>query len=163
MHPLQLTRHSRILAAVLLVAILPIEFGGYYLTEIVRGNQEATEFQLAFARAGHAHAGVLVTLGLVGLVLADATRLRGAAGYLARHGVPIAALLMSAGFFLSSSEPGATEPNGLIVLVWLGALSLAIGVLTLTYGLVAAPNGPVHPVPAAASSAAPAGAAADVR
>jgi len=162
-HPLQLTRHSRILAAVLLVAILPIEFGGYYLTEIVRGNQEATEFQLAFARAGHAHAGVLVTLGLVGLVLADATRLRGAAGYLARHGVPIAALLMSAGFFLSSSEPGATEPNGLIVLVWLGALSLAIGVLTLTYGLVAAPNGPVHPVPAAASSAAPAGAAADVR
>lgn len=163
MHPLQLTRHSRILAAVLLVAILPIEFGGYYLTEIVRGNQEATEFQLAFARAGHAHAGVLVTLGLVGLVLADATRLRGAAGYLARHGVPIAALLMSAGFFLSSSEPGATQPNGLIVLVWLGALSLAIGVLTLTYGLVAAPNGPVHPVPAAASSAAPAGAAADVR
>jgi len=162
-HPLQLTRHSRILAAVLLVAILPIEFGGYYLTEIVRGNQEATEFQLAFARAGHAHAGVLVTLGLVGLVLADATRLRGAAGYLARHGVPIAALLMSAGFFLSSSEPGATQPNGLIVLVWLGALSLAIGVLTLTYGLVAAPNGPVHPVPAAASSAAPAGAAADVR
>ena len=141
-HTLQLTRHSRILAAVLLVAILPIEFGGYYLTEVVRGDQQTTEFQLAFARAGHAHAGVLVILGLVGLVLADATRLKGLLGYLARHGVPIAALLMSAGFFLSSSDPGATGPNGMIVLVWIGAVSLAVGVLTLGYGLLTAANEP---------------------
>src|SRR5215204_6490245 len=132
-----MTRHSRILAAV-----LPIEFGGYYLTEVVRGEQQVTEFQLAFARAGHAHAGVLVTLGLVGLVLADATRLTGLLGAVARHGVPIAALLMSAGFFLSSSGPGATGPNGMIVLVWIGGVSLAVGVLTLAYGLVAAPNPP---------------------
>jgi len=143
---MQLTRHSRILAVVLLVAILPIEFGGYYLTEVVRGDQQVTEFQLAFARAGHAHAGVLVILGLVGLVLADATRLTGVLGILARHGVPVGALLVSAGFFLSSSGRGTTEPNGMIVLVWMGAVSLAVGVLTLAYGLLTA--GAARPAPA---------------
>ena len=157
MNTLQLTRHSRILAAVLLVAILPIEFGGYYLTEVVRGEEQVTEFQLAFARAGHAHAGVLVILGLVGLVLADATRLSGLLGYLARHGVPVAALLMTAGFFLSSTGQGATGPNGMIVLVWLGAASLAVGVLTLAYGLLAAPNRPPVTAPEATQTGVDAG------
>jgi hypothetical protein len=148
---LRLSRHSRILAAVLLVAFLAIEYGGYYLVRVVSGQEELTEFQLAFSRAGHAHAGVLVTLGLVGVILADATRMTGFLGYLARHAVPIGALLMSAGFFLSSSDPGATEPNGMIVLVWIGAVSLAIGVITLAIGLFTASDEPAgtEPVPSA--------------
>ena len=150
---LRLTRHSRILAAVLLVAMLPIEYGGDYLTDVVTGQDQATDFQLAFARAGHAHAGVLVLLGLVGLVLADATGLRGVLGYLARHGVPVGALLISAGFFLSATGEGATEPNGMIVLVWIGAVSLAVGVLTLAYGLLAAQRvRPAAAVPAGTST-----------
>lgn len=142
MHTLRLSRHSRILAAVLLFAFLAIEYGGYYLVRVVSGQEELTEFQLAFSRAGHAHAGVLVTLGLVGLILADATRMTGLRGYLARHAVPIGALLMSAGFFMSSADPGATEPNDMIILVWIGAVSLAIGVVTLALGLLTAPNEP---------------------
>jgi hypothetical protein len=140
---LRLSRHSRILAAVLLFAFVTIEYGGYYLVRVVSGQEaELTEFQLAFSRAGHAHAGVLVTLGLVGLILADATGLTGFRGYLARHAVPIGALLMAVGFFLSSSDPGATEPNSLIVLVWIGAVSLAIGVITLAMGLFTATDEP---------------------
>lgn len=139
---LQLSRHSRILAAVLLFAFLAIEYGGYYLVRVVSGQEELTEFQLAFSRAGHAHAGVLVTLGLVGVVLADVTGLTGFRGYVVRHAVPIGALLMSAGFFLSSADPGATEPNGMIVLVWIGAVSLAIGVVTLAVGLLTTPDEP---------------------
>jgi hypothetical protein len=150
---LRLTRHSRILAAILLMAFVPIELGGYYLTEVVRGDEQATEFQLAFSRAGHMHASVLLIFGLVGLVLADATRLRGLPGYLARHGVPVAALLMSAGFFLSSGEQGATEPNDLIVLVWIGAVALAIGVLTLAYGLLTVSTRPPLTEPSAPADA----------
>lgn len=45
--------------------------------------------------------------------------------------MPLAAILMSAGFFLSSMGPGRTEPNALIVVLWLGAASLTVGVLTL--------------------------------
>jgi ribulose 1,5-bisphosphate carboxylase large subunit-like protein len=100
-----MTRHSRILAAVLLVATLLIEFGGYYLMEVLRDDEQVTEFQLTFARAGHAHAGVLAILGLAGLALADAARLSGAA-------------------------------------------SFAAGVVTLVYGLVAAPQLTAGPVEA---------------
>ena len=97
-----------------------------------------TEFQKAFARAGHAHAGVLVTLSLVCLVLADAAALDGVLARAARLGVPVAAVLISAGFFFSSAGRGVTRPNRLIWLVWTGALSLALGVVSLGLGLLAA-------------------------
>lgn len=136
MRTLTLSRTSQRTAGFVLLSILAIEFGGYYLTTVVSGPVELTDFQLAFSRAGHAHAGVLVTLGLIGLVLADATRLTGVLGYAARLGIPLAAILMSAGFFLSSAGQDATGPNQLIILVWIGALSLAAGVVTLGVGLL---------------------------
>lgn len=133
MQTLPLTRRSRIIAGILLLSIVTIEFGGYYLTTIVRGQVELTEFQQAFARAGHAHAGVLVILSLVALLYADAAGLR---GRLVRLAIPIAAILMPLGFFVSSIGDGREQPNGLIVLLWLGALSLAAGVITLGIGLL---------------------------
>jgi hypothetical protein len=65
-----------------------VETGGYYLTTVVRGDGDLTDFQLGFARAGHAHAGVLVILGLVGLLYADAAGLSGRTGYVARLLIP---------------------------------------------------------------------------
>ena len=55
----------------------------------------------------------------------------GVGGWVARLGIPTAAILMPAGFFFSSMGAGRTEPNGLVVLLWLGAASLAAGVITL--------------------------------
>jgi hypothetical protein len=130
------SRESRRIAGLLLISIVAIESGGYYLTRVASGAVELTDFQVAFARAGHAHAGVLVTLSLVAVVLADAAGARGAAGWVARLGIPVAAILMPAGFFLSSTGAGRTEPNGLVMLLWLGALSLAAGALTLGVLLV---------------------------
>jgi hypothetical protein len=54
----------------------------------------------------------------------------------ARSGVAVAAILMPAGFFLSSSGAQRTEPSRLIALVWAGAVCLAAGVLTLGVGLL---------------------------
>ena len=54
----------------------------------------------------------------------------------ARSCVPLAAILMPAGFFLSIVSPSATAPNSLIALTYVGAVVLAIGVLTLGVGLV---------------------------
>ncbi|MGW1676283.1 hypothetical protein [Saccharopolyspora sp. NPDC002376] len=133
-----LSAASQYVAGVVLLTIVTIEFGGWFLTKVVQGRVPMTEFQRNFARAGHAHAGVLVTLGLVCLVLVDATALTGALGWLARLGVPAAAVLMSAGFFLSSLGRDVHRPNRLIALVWLGALSLAGGVVTLGVGLLVA-------------------------
>ncbi|GII29941.1 hypothetical protein [Planotetraspora mira] len=129
---------SRVVAGLLFLTIVTIEFGGWFMTKIVRGDVPMTDFQKSFARAGHAHAGVLVTLGLVCQLLADATTLTGAAGWLARLGVPVAAVLMSGGFFASSAGRGVTGPNRFIAILWLGAASLAAGVITLGVGLLAA-------------------------
>jgi len=127
---------SRIVAGVVLLTVVTIEFGGYFMTKIVRGQVPMTDFQKSFARAGHAHAGVLVTLSLICLVLADATDLTGFWGWVARLGVPLAAILMSGGFFASSAGKGVTQPNQAMVILWAGAACLAAGTLTLGVGLL---------------------------
>jgi hypothetical protein len=133
---LTLSDGSRTTAGVLLLAIVTIEFGGTFLLRVVRGGFPMTPFQQSFARAGHAHAGVLVILALVCQVLVDATTLTGIWQTVARSGVAVAAILMSAGFFLSSIGRDRHSPNRLIALVWLGAASLAAGVVTLGVGLL---------------------------
>ena len=134
-----LSADSRTTAGILLLTIVGIEFGGWFLTRIVRGAVPMTDFQKAFARAGHAHAGVLVSLGLIAQILADSTHLHGVLGQVARLGVPLAAILMSAGFFVSSAGRGEVrQPNALIWLVWIGAAFLAAGVLSLGVGLITA-------------------------
>ena len=79
---------------------------------------------------------MLVTLSLVCAILADAASLTGVQSALARTGIPLAAILMPAGFFLSSAGAGRTEPNRLIYLLYAGALSLALGVISLGIALL---------------------------
>src|ERR687897_379748 len=101
-----LTRESRRIAGILLLSIVAIESGGYYLTRIVSGAVEVTDFQLGFSRAGHAHARVLVTLSLIAIVLADAadTALATGAGSAAGDGSTT-----NAGSATSSGRGGATS------------------------------------------------------
>ncbi|MFN2488721.1 MAG: hypothetical protein ABR529_03060 [Actinomycetota bacterium] len=138
MDALMLSPEARSTAGILLLSIVAIEFGGTYVLRIVRGRELKTPFQQAFARAGHAHAGVLVTLALVCQILADGARMSGLPGTVARSGVPVAAILMSAGFFLSSAGRGATEPNRFILMLYGGAASLGAGAVALGIGLLTA-------------------------
>jgi hypothetical protein len=133
---LDLSSSSRGTAGVLLLTIVFIESGGWYLLRVVTGRMPLTDFQTSFARAGHAHAGVLVILALVGLIYADAADLSGALGFFARNGIWVAAILMPAGFFFSSAGRNVTRPNRLVVLIYAGALSLAAGVVCLGIGLL---------------------------
>lgn len=134
---LPLSDGVRTLAGVVLLSITAVEFGGTFLLRVVRGSVPMTPFQQAFARAGHAHAGVLVTLGLVAAILADATTLDGGWRWLARSGVAVSAILMSAGFFFSSMGRDVHQPNRWIALLWAGAALLAAAVVTLGVGLLA--------------------------
>lgn len=135
---LALSDASRIIAGVVLLTIVTIEFGGTFLLRIAAGKVPLTDFQKAFSRAGHAHAGVLVILSLVTLVLADATGLEGLWGWVGRIAVPAAAVLMSGGFFAAMAGAGRTAPNRFIAIVYAGAASLALGVVTLGIGLLIA-------------------------
>lgn len=139
MQTLTLSDSSQLIAGIVLLTIVTIEFGGLFLLRVAQGGVPMTDFQKSFARAGHAHAGVLVTLSLVCLILADATALEGFFGWIARVGVPFAAILIPAGFFFSSMGRGEiTRPNKLIALIWLGVVSLAAGVVALGIGLLVA-------------------------
>ena len=132
----EFTDAGRILAGIALISLVTIEIGGWFLTRIVRGAVPMTPFQQAFARAGHAHAGVLVTLGLVGVLYADLAGLTGVIGWVGRAGILAAAILMSGGFFASSAGKDRTSPNGAIAMVWVGAVCLGAGALSLGIGVL---------------------------
>ena len=129
---------SRILAGILFLSLVTVETGGLYLVKLWKDAAGATPFQIGFARAGHAHAGVLLVLGLLSQLYVDATDLSGALGWLARSGVPAAAILMPGGFFAASAGKGPTRPNRFIALVYAGALLLAASLTTLGVGLLVA-------------------------
>ena len=133
-----LSDESRVLAGILLLALVTVETGGMYMVTLVRGSAPATPFQLAFARAGHAHAGVLLILALLCQVLADSTAQTGLLDWLSRTGVAVAALLMPGGFFFSSMGAGRERPNGLIARVFAGAAVLAASLVSLGVGLLTA-------------------------
>ena len=106
------------------------------MLRVVTGRERATAFQQSFFRAGHAHAGVLVTLGLVCLLLGEATTLDGFWRWLAQTGVLVAAIVMPAGFFFAAIGSGRESPNRAVVLLPVGAVVLAAGVTTLGIGLL---------------------------
>ena len=133
---MEISEQTRWIAGILLLAVVTIEAGGLYMLRLVRGKAPATPFEVTFARAGHAHAGVLVILSLVVQLYADAATPGGVVGFVARNGVPFAAIFMPAGFFLSSMGAGRTAPNRLILLLYAGAISLAFGVVALGLSLL---------------------------
>ena len=133
-----LSDESRVLAGILLLSLVTVETGGLYLLKIVRGKAPVTTFQEKFARAGHAHAAVLLVLALVCQLLADSTSQTGLVDWLSRSGAAASALLMPGGFFFSSMGAGRTAPNRLIALVLAGAALLAVSLTSLGLGLLTA-------------------------
>src|SRR6202035_1786775 len=106
-----------------------IQYGGYFLlTSLVNRGSGYMENPLRqnFFRAGHAHAGVIVILSLVCQLLADAAVLRSPLIWFVRIGVPLSAILISAGFFFSMLPPTATQPDGAISLISVGSAILAV-------------------------------------
>jgi hypothetical protein len=129
---------TAVLIGILLLALVTVESGGVFLTRVVRGAVPANALQTGFFRAGHAHAAVLLVLSIAILGVIDNAELPPVLDVLARDGVPIAAILMPAGFFLSVLGRDPQKPNRLIVLLWIGAVSLTVGLLSAGIGLLIA-------------------------
>lgn len=125
-------------AGILLLSIVAIEWGGTYLLRVARGRMAVTDFQRTFHRAGHAHAGVLVVLALIALLYVDVAAIGAPWSRIASAAIPMSALMIPAGFFLSSLGKGVTSANRLVVLIHAGAAVLAAGVASLGIGLLAA-------------------------
>jgi hypothetical protein len=128
-------------AGVILVVFPTVVFGGasilwHWITRQTSYYENPMRQRLW--RAGHAHAGVLLVLSLVALMLVDDADLSSAWKQVVRTTIPAAAILLPVAYFLSIAKPDAERPNRLINLAYVGALSLAIGTLTLGVGLLRA-------------------------
>jgi hypothetical protein len=132
---------SQIMAGILLITVLAVEFGGLsllaMLTRRIPGYLDNPLRQNMF-RAGHAHAGGWVVFALVALLWVDQTDFGEPLKWVVRLAFAVAPILMPLGFFLSVTRPDAERPNGVITLVYAGGLALAIGALTLGVGLLTA-------------------------
>jgi hypothetical protein len=127
------------MAGVILITVPTIQYGGYFLLTSLMNRESGymdNALRQNFFRAGHAHAGVIVILALVCQLLADQAVLPSSLTWLARIGVPLAAILISAGFFFSVLPPRASQAGGAVNLIYLGAIILAASVLTLGVGLL---------------------------
>lgn len=136
-----MTREAKLMSGITLVIVPTIQYGGYFLlTSLINKNSGYMENPLRqnFFRAGHAHAGVIVILSLICQLLADSATLPISLLWFVRVGVPFAAVLISAGFFFSVVPPSATQPSGAVSLIYLGAIVLALAVVSLGIGLLKA-------------------------
>ena len=122
---------------IIVLVYLTIAFGGTFLLRVFSGGFPANDLQKSFFRAGHAHAGVLVTLGLVIRLLLTDPRVPDWSRTLGDF-VLWSAILMSAGFFLSAIGRDPQKPNGFIAVLWLGVASLALGLVGAGVGLIVA-------------------------
>lgn len=127
----------QIVAGIVLLTVVGVAYGGTFLLRVVRRQVPANALQMSFFRAGHAHAGVLIVLGLVVMLLTqdnDVTQPWSSLSF----GVLAAAAVMPAGFFLSVIGRDPQRPNKLVVLLWAGAALLTIGLVAAGIGLLGA-------------------------
>ena len=137
-----MTREAKLMSGITLIIVPTIQYGGYFLLTSLMMNKSSgymvNPLRQNFFCAGHAHAGVIVLLSLVCQMLADSATLPISLLWFVRIAVPFAAVLISAGFFFSVLPPTATQTNGAVSLIYLGAVVLAVAVVSLGIGLVKA-------------------------
>lgn len=122
---------------VILLTVVAVAWGGSFLVRVATGAHPVNELQRSYFRAGHAHAGVLIILGLVVRLFLNEPGVPVWSSLLA-DGILIAAILMPAGFFLSVAGRSPERPNALRSLIWIGGLSLVVGLIAAGIGLIVA-------------------------
>src|SRR3979490_1743644 len=123
-----MTPEAKMFSGIILITVPTIQYGGYFLlTSLLDKNSGYMDNPLRqnFFRAGHAHAGVIVILSLICQFLADSALLPASLLWSVRIAVPLAAILIPAGFFLSMLPPTATQPSAAVGLIYAGAVVLA--------------------------------------
>ena len=130
---------TRIMVGLAFISLPTIAFGGHFLLSILKraaGTEGITETQRDYFRAGHAHAGVLVLLGIVGQLFLDESKLDGAIVWALRIGLIAAPLLISGGFFGGAPRTADGSTTPLIRLVPIGAVVLGLSTLGVGVGLL---------------------------
>ena len=130
---------ARLMCGISLILIPTIVYGGLTILGVISNGalgmpapKNLLPSQIAFYRAGHAHAGVLTLLALFLQIALDSATLPPALLWPARIGAVGAALLVSGGFF------AVAHVRALRGVLYAGAVLLAATTLTVGIGLIRA-------------------------
>jgi hypothetical protein len=128
---------TRLMCGLSLILIPTIVYGGLTVLGIVTkrtmgtpGPEGLSNEQIAFYRAGHAHAGVLTLLALFLQIAVESAAFPDSFVWPLRVGAIAASILVSGGFF------AAAHARSLRIILYAGALLLAAMTLTVGIGLI---------------------------
>jgi len=130
---------SRWMIALAFISLPTIAFGGSFLLTLLKrqvGTEKITSIQREYFRAGHAHAGVLVTIAIIGQFILDYSRFQDWAVWLLRLGLFISPLLISAGFFGGAPRKEDNQPGSLVKMISIGAIIFSISTLGVGISLL---------------------------
>ena len=130
---------ARLMCGISLILVPTIVYGGLTVLGVISngafgtpGPKNLTPSQMAFYRAGHAHAGVLTLLALFLQIGVDSAAIPQMLVWPVRIGAVAAALFVSGGFF------GVAHTRALRGLLYTGAVLVAATTLIVGIGLIMA-------------------------
>lgn len=132
---------SRWMIALAFISLPTIAFGGYFLLSILKrqkGTEKISAIQRDYFRAGHAHAGVLVILSIIGQLVLDFSLFNETLNWAMRIGLFVAPLLISGGFFGGAPAKADGKPGALLKLVPIGAVVLSLSTIGVGLSLLIA-------------------------
>lgn len=128
---------STLSSGVVILTLVAVAWGGAFLLRVVGGGVPANALQRSYFRAGHAHAGVLIVLGLL-LRLVTETPALPAWARVGPDLVLYAAVLMPLGFFCSVLGRDPERPNAWRYSIYAGGVVLTSGLVLCGVGLIVA-------------------------
>ena len=130
---------TRLMCGLSLILIPTIVYGGLTVLGVVTnrlmgspGPPNLSATQIAFYRAGHAHAGVLTLLAILLQILVDYAAIPSLLVWPVRVGAVAASILVSGGFF------AVAHRRSLRIVLYTGAVLVAATTLTVGLGLILA-------------------------
>jgi len=124
------------LVAFAFISLPTIAYGGYFLLTILKrkaGTEGISAIQRDYFRAGHAHAGVLLVIAIIGLLVLDSSLAGEWWLWAIRIALLISPLLISGGFFGGAPRTSDGPPGPLVKLIPIGAV--IFGLSTLGVGI----------------------------
>jgi len=128
---------TRFMCGLSLILIPTIAYGGLTILNVITAGQFGTlgpenlsASQIAFWRAGHAHAGVLTLLAVFIQIAVDYAALPPTLVWPVRIGAIAASILVSGGFFATAHARSAR------FILYTGAALVAVTTLTVGVGLI---------------------------
>jgi hypothetical protein len=125
----------KLFTVIALLSLPTVMYGGYSLLRLLAARK-LNEFQIAYFRAGHAHAGVLLVLALVVLDIVARSGVGSATQWIIGILLVVGVLAQSGGMFvhMAIGKPGKWSMGNTLTTV--GALILAVALITTAIGVI---------------------------